>query len=74
MTFLISADSRSRMVIPGYSGQQFLVQENSDGSILLQPAVVLTAAQYEYDSNPELQELLAQSSNSPTVRRPRPAP
>ncbi len=74
MTLLISADSRSRMVIPGYSGRQFLVQENSDGSLLLQPAVVLTRAQYEYDKSPELQKLLMQTSNSPTIRRPRPAP
>ncbi len=59
---LVETDARSRVVIPGHSNQRFLVQENSDGSVLLQA---------EYDNNPELRELLARAAASPTVTRRR---
>ena len=68
---LIETDSRSRAVIPGHSNERFLLHENEDGSLLLQPARVLTEAQLEYDTDPELQALLAKASRSPTVRRGR---
>lgn len=68
---LIETDSRSRVVLPGHPDEKFVVQENSDGSILLQPARVVTAAQVEYDETPALQELLARAAGSPTVRRSR---
>lgn len=71
MTILIETDSRSRVVLPGHSNQRFLVQENADGSLLLQPARVVTDAQAEYDSDPELRALLARASQSSTVRRGR---
>ena len=47
------------------------MRENPDGSILLEPAVVLSKSQLEYDQDPELQELLAKATASPTVRRNR---
>ena len=47
------------------------MQENSDGSILLQPARLVSEAQSEYDNDPELRDLLARASGSPTVRRNR---
>lgn len=72
MTRVVQTDGRSRVTLPGHPCQRFLVRENSDGSILLEPAVVLTAAQAEYNTNPELRELLAKAHASPTVRRPRP--
>lgn len=68
---LIETDDRSRAVIPGHPNQKFLVQENSDGSVLLQPAVVVTEAQREYDTNPELRALLERAAHSPTIRRAR---
>jgi len=68
---LIETDARSRVVIPGHVNQRFLVQENEDGSILLQPASVVTDAQLEYDGDPELQALLTRASQSSTVRRVR---
>ena len=71
MTILVETDSRSRVVIPGHGNQRFLVQENADGSLLLQPAVVVTEAQHEYDSDRELRELLARATASPTVHRSR---
>ena len=71
MTIVVETDNRSRVVIPGHSNERFVVQENADGSILLQPARVVTEAQLEYDSNPELRDLLARASAAPTVRRSR---
>ena len=49
----------------------FQVQENADGSILLQPARVVTAAQAAYDETPALQELLSPAMAPPTTKRRR---
>ena len=71
MDMLVETDARSRVVLPGHPDQRFLVHENEDGSLLLQPARVVTEAQAEYDSKPELRDLLARASKSQTVRRTR---
>ncbi len=71
MTILVETDSRSRLVLPGHSNQRFLMQENDDGSLLLQPALVITEAQSEYDTNPELRALLTEAANSKRVNRTR---
>jgi hypothetical protein len=71
MTLVVETDSRSRVVLPGHSNQRFVVQENADGSLLLQPARVVTEAQFEYDGDPELRDLLSRADASPTVRRRR---
>jgi hypothetical protein len=68
---LIETDARSRAVLPGRPNQRFLMRVNDDGSILLQPARVVTDAQQEYDSDPELRDLLARAAAAPTVRRTR---
>lgn len=47
------------------------MRENADGSILLEPARIVSEAQAEYDTSPELQELLARAMQSTTVRRRR---
>ena len=67
----IETDPRSRVVLPGHAREKFLMQENADGSILLIPARVVSAAQFEYDQSPELQELLGRALASPTVRASR---
>lgn len=71
MTTTVETDDRSRVVLPGHPNKRFIVRENADGSILLQPARVVTEAQHEYDSDPELRDLLARATASPTVRRAR---
>ena len=71
MPMLIETDARSRAVIPGHANERFVLHENEDGSLLLQPAKVVTSAQHEYDSDPELQSLLARAAAAPTVRRAR---
>lgn len=68
---LIETDDRSRVVLPGHPNQKYEVRENADGSLLLQPASVVTDAQREYDRDPELRELLSRATESPTVRRAR---
>jgi len=68
---IIETDDRSRVVLAGHPSQRFVVRENEDGSILLQPARVVTEAQLEYDDSPELQELLSRAARSKTVQRPR---
>lgn len=68
---IVETDARSRVVLPGHRNQRFLVQENADGSLLLQPARVVTEAQLEYDTDPELRALLARASRAPTLHRRR---
>jgi len=68
---LIETDDRSRVVLPGHPSQRFVLRENEDGSILLEPARVVTEAQLEYDESPELQALLRRAAASETVSRAR---
>ena len=68
---VIETDNRSRAVLPGHPNQRYLMRENDDGSILLQPARIVTDAQHEYDTNPELRDLLTRATASPTVGRAR---
>lgn len=67
----VETDDRSRAVLPGRPNQRFLMRENPDGSLLLQPAEIVTNAQHEFDSDPELRDLLARAAAAPTVRRAR---
>ena len=68
---LIEFDARSRAVLPGHKNKRFLMHENSDGSIFLEPAVVVSAAQLQYDQTPRLQEILSDAAASDTVTRRR---
>jgi len=68
---LIETDARSRFVLPGRANERFLVHENEDGSLLLQPARVVSEAQAEYDNDFELRDLMTRATKSPTVRRAR---
>lgn len=68
---LIETDDRSRVVLPGHPSQRFVLRENEDGSILLEPARVVTEAQLEYDESPELQALLRRAAASKTDSRAR---
>ncbi len=71
MTTLVESNARSRVVLPGHSNEKFLLTENADGSLLLEPALVVSAAQYEYDQTPGLRALLHKAAGSGTVRRSR---
>ena len=71
MKNVIATDSRGRVVLSGRPDEMFIVRENSDGSILLQPATVVSAAQAQCDNDADLRNLLAQAVASPTVNRDR---
>ena len=74
MTRFVETDDRSRVVPPGHPNEQFLVEEPWDGSIRLEPARVVSEAQHEYDSTPELRDLLERAATSGRdTRRRRPA-
>lgn len=68
---VVETDGRSRVVLPGHPNQRYVLRVNADGSLLLQPARVVTEAQQEYDTNSELRDLLARAAKAPTVRRTR---
>lgn len=68
---LVRTDSRSRLVLPGRRDQLFIMRENPDGTILLEPAVVLSESQLAYDRDPELRQMLTEAAASKTVRRTR---
>jgi hypothetical protein len=55
----VETDDRSRVVLPEHPNKQYVVRENADGSLLLQPARIVTEEQQEYDSDPELRALLS---------------
>jgi hypothetical protein len=68
---IIQTDARGRVVLTNRKSEHFLKTELPDGTIVLKPGVFVTTAQREYDTTPELQDLLAQAANSRTVRRSR---
>ncbi|MDO5627565.1 MAG: hypothetical protein Q4G43_04515 [Mobilicoccus sp.] len=71
MSEIIQTDSRGRAVLSGRKEEYFLKTELEDGTIVLKPGVFVTVAQHEYDTTPELQQLLSSAAASPTVRRSR---
>lgn len=68
---LVEADLRGRLVLPGHPGQRFAMHVDEDGSILLQPVMAVADAQREFDSDPELQNLIARAAASESIRRSR---
>ena len=68
---IVETDARSRVVLTGHPNERFLIRENSDGSLLLEPARVISTAQAEYDADPELRDLLTRASAGATVRKTR---
>lgn len=67
----VTTDERSRVVLPGHSNRRFIMEDLPGGVIVLHPAVLMTEAQLEYVSTPELRKLLTKASASKTVLRPR---
>lgn len=71
---IIETDERSRVVLPGHPNERFIAEHQDDGSVLLTPVVTISEAQYEYNTTPELQELLHRAMTAPRVRRERRKP
>ena len=70
-TITVETDERSRVVLPGFRNSRFIMEKLPGGAILLQPAVIISTAQLEYLSTPELRELLTNAAASKTVHRSR---
>ncbi|GAA1380778.1 MULTISPECIES: hypothetical protein [Luteococcus] len=68
---LVKTDSRSRVVLPGRPDTPYLLEELEDGVLILQPAVVMSKAQAEYNADAELRTLLRDATASETVHRSR---
>ena len=68
---IVETDGEGAVVLSGHPSRRFLIRENADGSILLQPVGVVAEGQYEYNVTAELGELLTAATSSPTVRRTR---
>lgn len=52
LTPIVQTDARGRAVLSGHRNQRFIMTDQSDGSVLLVPAVVVSQAQREYDESP----------------------
>ena len=69
MATYVETDSRSRVVLPGHPNQVFIVHEWEDGTMLLEPAQVVSEAQLAYDRSPDLKRLLGAALTAETVTR-----
>ena len=68
---IVETASRSRVVLPGHQSERFIMEELDDGVIRLVPAAVISEAQLEYLTTPELRSLLTEAAHSPSVIRGR---
>ena len=59
------------MVLPGHNNRRFIMEDLPGEAILLQPAVIISTAQLEYLTTPELRALFTSAAASKTVRGPR---
>lgn len=69
---LIEVDARSRVTLPGKANRRYLVREEDDGTVILEPAVVMSELEARYLANPELQARVAHGRAHPEQGRPRP--
>ncbi len=71
-TPMIEFDARSRLTLPGKAHNRYLVHEQEDGTVILEPAVVLSALEARYRDNAELQATVEAGRAHPELRSPRP--
>jgi len=73
MPHVIETDSRSRLTLPGgRANRRYLVHEETDGTLILEPAVVISQREARFQANTELQARIAHAEAHPEARRPRP--
>jgi hypothetical protein len=72
---VVEVDTRRRVSL-GKLGRhdRYLATEHPDGTITLQPAVILTEAEHAFLQNQELRELVERNRARPERQRPRPTP
>lgn len=71
---VIEVDSRRRVSL-GRLGRHdtYLATEQPDGTIMLEPAITLTAAEHAFLQNTDLRQQIEDNRAHPERRRPRPA-
>lgn len=67
---IVETDARGRASL-GRPGRRYLLHEESDGTLVLEPAVVVTELERRFLSNAALQAEIAQARKHPEERRPR---
>lgn len=73
MSHVLETDSRSRLTLPGgRANRRYLVHEESDGTLILEPAVVISEREARFQADAELQTRIAHAQVHPETRRPRP--
>jgi len=73
-TRVITADPRGRMTV-GQADQRYLVHEEPDGTVILEPAVVISDLERRFLQNAALQASIEYARQHPqerVSRRPRP--
>lgn len=73
MSTLIELDERRRASLGGIGRRsRYLVREEPDGTLIFEPAVVLTEAEQRYLDNETLVAQIEDNRAHPERRRPRP--
>lgn len=69
-TRVITSDSLGRLPV-GYPGRRYLVHEDADGTLVLEPAVVMSELEARLLANRELQDQIdhARATTDERVRR-----
>ena len=68
---LVETDARGRASL-GKPGGRYLMHEESDGTLILEPATVVTELERRYLANATLQAEIAHAREHPEQQRPRP--
>lgn len=72
-TPMIEVDGRSRVTLPGNKAhRRYLIHEEPDGTVILEPAVVMSELELRFLRNPELQDRIEDARAHPERSRPRP--
>lgn len=67
---VIETDGRSRVVLPGHPNRRYLAREDADGTLILQPAVVMTELELALLANPAMQETIRRAEENAEGRVP----
>ena len=67
---LIETDSRGRASL-GHPGKRYILHEEPDGTLILEPAVVMTELERRFMENAVVQAQIADAKDHPEERRKR---
>ncbi len=72
-TPMVEVDARSRVTLPGKAHRRYLLHEQDDGTMILEPAVVISELEARYRANPQLQAQIEHARAHPEQSQPRPS-